>query len=132
VIYRVRGGEWGTQGSFPVFNRISEAITCLEALATTDPLTGLPNHRALMTAIDQELECVHRYGYCRSLLFLDVRQSAGFLQQRQEREKRRAAGNKSDFLSGMSEEGGSHGLVKLLIIVAKQFEVAIQPCQRGS
>lgn len=44
----------------------------LEALATTDPLTGLPNHRAMVTVLDQELERAHRFGRPCALLFLDL------------------------------------------------------------
>jgi two-component system cell cycle response regulator len=44
----------------------------LAARATTDALTGLPNHRALVSAIDRELERVHRSGRNFALAFLDV------------------------------------------------------------
>jgi diguanylate cyclase (GGDEF)-like protein len=44
----------------------------LATLATTDALTGLPNHRALVSAIDYELERVHRNGHNFTLAFLDV------------------------------------------------------------
>jgi diguanylate cyclase (GGDEF)-like protein len=44
----------------------------LEALATTDPLTGLPNHRALVDVLDKEIERSQRYGRPCSLLFLDL------------------------------------------------------------
>ncbi len=42
------------------------------ALATTDPITTLPNHRALVTRLDQELERAHHYERPCSLLFLDL------------------------------------------------------------
>src|SRR5258708_28296649 len=42
------------------------------ALATTDPVTGLLNHRALMDRLDQELGRAHRYERSCSLLFLDL------------------------------------------------------------
>jgi diguanylate cyclase (GGDEF)-like protein len=48
------------------------ANTKLEALATTDPLTGLPNHRALVAILDQELERSRRYHRACSLLFIDL------------------------------------------------------------
>src|SRR5205807_1730183 len=44
----------------------------LEALATTDPLTELPNHRAMVAALDQELERARRYHRPCALLFLDL------------------------------------------------------------
>jgi diguanylate cyclase (GGDEF)-like protein len=44
----------------------------LAALATTDPLTALPNHRALVDAIDGELERTVRYEHTSALLFLDI------------------------------------------------------------
>jgi diguanylate cyclase (GGDEF)-like protein len=44
----------------------------LEALATTDPLTSLLNHRAIMAALDQEMERSRRFGRPYSLVFLDL------------------------------------------------------------
>jgi two-component system, cell cycle response regulator len=44
----------------------------LEALATTDPLTELPNHRALMTALTSELERAERFQRSCTLLFFDI------------------------------------------------------------
>ena len=51
---------------------LSEANTRLRALATTDPLTGLPNHRAFVTTFDQELKRTQRYYRSCALLFLDL------------------------------------------------------------
>lgn len=51
---------------------LREANARLEALATTDPLTGLPNHRALVDIIDTEIERAHRYHRHCALLFLDL------------------------------------------------------------
>src|SRR5205085_137664 len=42
------------------------------ALATTDPVTELPNHRALLAQLDQELERAQQYERACSLLFLDL------------------------------------------------------------
>jgi diguanylate cyclase (GGDEF)-like protein len=42
------------------------------ALATTDPVTALPNHRALIARFDQELERAQRYERACSILFLDL------------------------------------------------------------
>ena len=44
----------------------------LEALATIDPLTGLPNHRAMVAALDHELERAHHNRQPCALLFLDI------------------------------------------------------------
>jgi len=57
--------------------QISEAVQAgrevfLEQIALSDPLTGFPNHRALVVAIDQELERSQRYNRCCTLLFLDL------------------------------------------------------------
>lgn len=51
---------------------LQNANAQLEALATTDPLTGLPNHRAMVAALDAEMERAHRYGRPFSVLFLDI------------------------------------------------------------
>ena len=44
----------------------------LESLATTDPLTGLPNHRALVAALDAEIAGASGEGGRCGLLFLDI------------------------------------------------------------
>lgn len=51
---------------------LKEANQRLEAIATTDPLTGLPNHRSLVDAIEKELNRSSRYGRSFSVLFLDI------------------------------------------------------------
>jgi diguanylate cyclase (GGDEF)-like protein len=51
---------------------LAAANAHLQALSTTDPLTGLPNHRTLHRAVDQELERARRYSRPCSLLVLDV------------------------------------------------------------
>ena len=43
----------------------------LESMATTDPLTGLPNHRSLLEQLDKEMERARRYGHTFSLIFFD-------------------------------------------------------------
>lgn len=54
-------------------NRIlSETNTRLQALATSDPLTGLANHRALVAALEHELARAYRYRHECSILFLDI------------------------------------------------------------
>lgn len=44
----------------------------LESLASADPITGLPNHRSLATALSHELGRAHRSGRPCTLLFLDL------------------------------------------------------------
>jgi diguanylate cyclase (GGDEF)-like protein len=51
---------------------LAEANKRLEALATSDPLTGLLNHRAMVAALDHELERAHRYNRPFALLFIDI------------------------------------------------------------
>ena len=51
---------------------LQEAMDKMAALATTDTLTGLPNHRALVAALDQEVERVQRFNRSCALLFLDI------------------------------------------------------------
>jgi len=54
-------------------NRIlSETNTRLQELATTDPLTGLANHRALIAVLEHELARAYRYQHECSILFLDI------------------------------------------------------------
>jgi two-component system cell cycle response regulator len=55
-----------------VHRELSAAHAELAALATTDPLTGLPNHRALVSAIDRELARSTRYDRGCGLLFFDI------------------------------------------------------------
>ena len=50
---------------------LERANARLEALATTDMLTNLPNHRALQTLLDQEGERARRFGRPLSVLFFD-------------------------------------------------------------
>ena len=52
--------------------QLYEANARLSSLATTDLLTNLPNHRALATALSQELARAQRYVHTCSLLFLDI------------------------------------------------------------
>ncbi|MHB8599446.1 MAG: bifunctional diguanylate cyclase/phosphohydrolase [Ktedonobacteraceae bacterium] len=50
---------------------LSEANVRLASLATTDPLTGLPNHRSLFQGLEKELDRARRHGRPLSLIFFD-------------------------------------------------------------
>jgi len=52
--------------------KLAENNTRLQVLSTTDALTELPNHRALLSRLTQELERAQRYSRSCSLLFLDI------------------------------------------------------------
>ena len=49
-----------------------ENITALQSLATTDPLTGLANHRAIAQHLEDEMERASRYAHPFALLFCDL------------------------------------------------------------
>ena len=53
-------------------NDLAFANLRLQALATTDPLTGLPNHRSMVAALDQELQRSQRYHRPCTVLFVDL------------------------------------------------------------
>ena len=57
---------------------LGEANARLQSLVTTDPLTGLPNHRALVAALDAEMARCRREGGACALLFLDIDFFKGF------------------------------------------------------
>jgi diguanylate cyclase (GGDEF)-like protein len=44
----------------------------LESLAANDPVTGVPNHRSVVTTLDGEIARARRYGRACALLFLDL------------------------------------------------------------
>lgn len=52
--------------------RLAEQNARLLALSTTDPLTTLPNHRALSERMEQEVARARRYGHPLSILFFDA------------------------------------------------------------
>ena len=51
---------------------LEKANKALEALSTTDGLTGLLNHRAFQERLAEEFQRSHRYGHDMSLVMLDV------------------------------------------------------------
>lgn len=62
-----------TQAELKVsIDALTQANDHLHAMATTDVLTGLPNRRAMVTAVDAEIERSVRYGRPCTLVFLDL------------------------------------------------------------
>jgi len=57
---------------------LATANGLLRTMATTDVLTGLPNHTAVAVALDRELERAHRYSRSCALLLLDIDHFQGF------------------------------------------------------
>jgi len=55
-----------------LYHQVAAAYVQLQAMATTDPLTNLPNHRALVGMLDHELERVDRQGRPCAVLILDI------------------------------------------------------------
>jgi diguanylate cyclase (GGDEF)-like protein len=53
-------------------NQMKDSLLSAELRAGTDALTGIPNHRAVVAALDLELERARRYGRPCSLLFFDI------------------------------------------------------------
>ncbi len=51
---------------------LSEANASLQTLATTDPLTDLPNPHTIAVALDHELERAHRYNRPCAVLLIDL------------------------------------------------------------
>ncbi|HLJ68103.1 MAG TPA: diguanylate cyclase [Chloroflexota bacterium] len=51
---------------------LTQANQRLQTLATTDPHTELPNHRALVSVLDQEIERCRRYGRVSAILVVDL------------------------------------------------------------
>ncbi|MGH2496047.1 MAG: diguanylate cyclase [Ktedonobacteraceae bacterium] len=51
---------------------LNEANARLAALATTDPLTGLPNHRAVMNRLEEEISRCQRTQESCAVLFIDL------------------------------------------------------------
>nr|MDQ3328870.1 GGDEF domain-containing protein [Chloroflexota bacterium] len=60
-----------TEGMY-LRDELARANALLAQQATTDVLTGLPNHRALVARLDEEVERAHRHGRPLAVLFMDV------------------------------------------------------------
>jgi diguanylate cyclase (GGDEF)-like protein len=76
VMREIHGLNQGFQRLQRVLNEknmtLEQANARLDALATTDPLTELPNHRALVSVLDQELARCEQYAHKCSVLFFDL------------------------------------------------------------
>jgi diguanylate cyclase (GGDEF)-like protein len=66
--YRERLMDWNANLEYEVRRRTEE----LEQLATTDPLTGLPNRRRAMDALETAFLESRRYGHALSVAMIDV------------------------------------------------------------
>ena len=55
-----------------LFKDVEAKRVLLESLATTDPLTNLPDHRGLMNMLDREFERAARYGRPFSIAVIDI------------------------------------------------------------
>lgn len=53
-------------------NVMKDALLSAELRAGTDALTGLPNHRSMVSALDREIERARRYSRPCAVLFLDI------------------------------------------------------------
>jgi two-component system cell cycle response regulator len=49
-----------------------QAIERLEALSTTDPLTGMANHRGIIAVLDGEIERCRQFGRTCAVVFMDI------------------------------------------------------------
>ncbi len=54
------------------YYRTAEHARLMESLALADPLTGLPNRRALMARLDAELHAARRHGHALSAALIDI------------------------------------------------------------
>lgn len=64
---------WGKQRDLQDNNRVLQmANQRLQALATSDPLTGLANHRSMIGLLDAEVERAARYGHSFAVVFIDL------------------------------------------------------------
>lgn len=64
---------WGKQRDLQDNNRVLQmANKRLQALATSDALTGLANHRSMIALLDAEVERAARYGHSFASVFIDL------------------------------------------------------------
>ena len=55
-----------------LYGQLAEQNTILQSLSTTDPLTGLPNHRTVMSRVEEELSRCRRTQTACAVLFVDL------------------------------------------------------------
>ncbi len=55
-----------------LYGQLAEQNKTLQSLSTTDPLTGLPNHRTVMSRVEEELSRCRRTQASCALLFVDL------------------------------------------------------------
>ena len=68
----VRGYERTRSNLQQLYDELEQKNRTLESLATTDPLTGLPNHRSVMSRIEEELSRCRRTQEACAVLFVDL------------------------------------------------------------
>jgi len=69
---REEDGELIVEGLAMDITERKQAESQIQALAFSDPLTGLPNRRLLMDRVDQALTAAHRHAHQVALLFIDM------------------------------------------------------------
>ncbi len=68
----VRGYEIARHELQALYAELEQKNQRLQAMATTDPLTGLPNHRSVMSRIEEELSRCKRTQDTCAILFVDL------------------------------------------------------------
>ena len=68
----VRGYEIARHELQRLYSELEQKNLTLQAMATTDPLTGLPNHRTVMSRIEEELSRCKRTQETCAILFVDL------------------------------------------------------------
>ncbi len=65
-------GQQLVRGSYIDITERKRAENQIQALAFSDPLTGLPNRRLLMDRLEQAMAAASRYGHQSALMFIDL------------------------------------------------------------
>src|ERR1700726_2111908 len=68
----VDGYEVARRELHQLYGQLAEQNKTLQSLSTTDPLTGLPNHRTVMSRVEEELSRCRRTQTSCAVLFVDL------------------------------------------------------------